>query len=334
VEFVKKVPSSWTKTTQTQKVSRFYNDAIIELLRRHEASESQNEEVKKAVLNELVSVFASFQNVWEAACDACAQLDALSALAKASDAMAMDGPVCVPDFADGEKGGEEDAAVFQSTSMRHPCCGAGHVPNSVDLAQPRFLLLTGPNMGGKSTLLRSVCLCVLYAQIGCAVPCSRLRLTAVDHILVRMGARDNLVSGQSTFMVELQETSSVLRRATSRSLVVLDELGRGTSTADGSAVAFAVARYLATRVRARCLFSTHFHDAASELGEMNEIGTRHMACRVADGADGEEQITFLYKLVEGLCPSSYGVNVARLAGVPSAVVARARASLEAAGAAM
>lgn len=176
------------------------------------------------------------------------------------------------------------------------------------------------------SLLRQVCLATLLAQVGADVPAEEMELTPVDAVFVRMGAKDNLAAGQSTFMVELAETAAMLRRATANSLVACDELGRGTATNDGAAIAHAVLQHLATGPRARTLFSTHYHLLADEAAAWPAVALGHMGCHVAPSANGgPETVTFLYRLTEGACPKSYGVNVARIAGLPESVVAAAAA---------
>lgn len=220
-----------------------------------------------------------------------------------------------------------------------------------DSTIPPFVLLTGPNMGGKSTLLRQVCLAALAAHAGAWVPAASFELTAVDAVFVRAGgARDAMLAGASTFLVELQEAAAPLQRGTVNSLVALDELGRGTATADGAAIAGAVLDSLALRTGCRGLFATHYHSlsaggggAATATGKEGGAASSsssglavarggalpmHMSCRVDEDESSPSSIprvTFLYKLVKGACPKSYGTNVARLAGLPETVVARAAA---------
>ncbi|CAI5494419.1 unnamed protein product [Closterium sp. Naga37s-1] len=182
-------------------------------------------------------------------------------------------------------------------------------------------------MGGKSTLLRATCVAVIMAQMGCYAPCSSLVLSPADVIFTRLGASDRIISGESTFMVECREAAAVLRCATRDSLVILDELGRGTSTFDGYAIANAVLNYLTSRLDCRLLFATHYHPLTSEFAGHPQIALRHMACQVQarKGGDGEEdeELVFLYKLQSGACPKSYGLKVASMAGIPSRVVANA-----------
>jgi DNA mismatch repair protein MutS len=226
----------------------------------------------------------------------------------------------------------DDSLELVLEDARHPVveklAAAGRfVPNDVDLGaedgRPRLWLVTGPNMAGKSTLMRLTALAVILAQMGSFVPARRARVGVVDRVLTRVGASDNLSRGESTFMVEMKETAHVLRRATRRSLVVLDEIGRGTSTYDGLAIAWSVAEHLHDVVACRALFATHYH-------ELTELAiTRSPTCEnwSVSAREHEGDVVFLHKLQRGAAWRSYGIACARLAGVPEPVLARARALL-------
>jgi DNA mismatch repair protein MutS len=214
---------------------------------------------------------------------------------------------------------------------RHPVverhADAAFVPNDITLngTSHQLVVLTGPNMGGKSTYLRQTALLCLMAQIGSFVPAREAKLALVDRIFARVGASDNIARGQSTFMVEMQETASILHLATSRSLVVLDEIGRGTATFDGLSIAWAVAEYLAsnTRARPKTLFATHYHELTDLADALSGVVNFHVTAR-----EYHDQIVFLRKIVPGRSDRSYGIQVARLAGLPAGVVARAREILD------
>jgi DNA mismatch repair protein MutS len=206
------------------------------------------------------------------------------------------------------------------------------VPNDVelDLDGERLWLVTGPNMAGKSTLLRQVALAVVLAQMGSYVPARHARIGLVDRVLSRVGASDNLARGESTFMVEMRETAEILRGATRRSLVILDELGRGTSTFDGLAIAWAVAEFLDEAIGCRALFATHYHELTALADASEHAANVSVSARELDG-----DVVFLHRLVRGAASRSYGVAVAKLAGLPESILARARAvlaSLESGGA--
>jgi DNA mismatch repair protein MutS len=202
------------------------------------------------------------------------------------------------------------------------------VPNdlTLDAGSHQVVILTGPNMGGKSTFLRQAALLVVMAQAGSFVPARSAKLPIVDRVFARVGASDNIARGQSTFMVEMQETARILHTATSRSLVVLDEVGRGTSTFDGLSIAWAVAEHLATSPRARpkTLFATHYHELTDLADALPGVANHHVAVR-----EWRDEIVFLRKVVPGRSDRSYGIQVARLAGLPPAVVTRAREILHA-----
>jgi DNA mismatch repair protein MutS len=192
----------------------------------------------------------------------------------------------------------------------------------LDVDGEHMWLVTGPNMAGKSTLMRQTALIVILAQMGSFVPASRARVGVVDRVLSRVGASDNVARGESTFMVEMRETATILRSATRRSLVILDEIGRGTSTYDGLSIAWAVAEHLHDVVRCRALFATHYHEL-TELAK-TATGVANMAVSAREIGD---DIVFLHKLAKGAASRSYGVAVARHAGVPESVLARAKAIL-------
>jgi DNA mismatch repair protein MutS len=230
----------------------------------------------------------------------------------------------------------DESFAIELDDARHPVverlAAAGHfVPNDVhvDAAEDapaeiaRLWIVTGPNMAGKSTFMRQVAICVILAQTGSFVPAKRARIGVVDRVLTRVGASDNLARGESTFMVEMKETANILRRATRRSLVVLDEIGRGTSTYDGLAIAWSVAEHLHDAARCRALFATHYH----ELTELAAGAARATNVSVS-AREHAGSIVFFHKVQRGAASRSYGVACARLAGLPEPVLARARAILE------
>ncbi len=223
----------------------------------------------------------------------------------------------------------DDSDLLSLRDARHPVverisARGKFVPNDVelDLSGERLWLVTGPNMAGKSTLLRQVALCAILAQMGSFVPARAARIGVVDRVLSRVGASDNLSAGDSTFMVEMRETAEILRSATRRSLVILDEIGRGTSTFDGLSIAWAVAEYLDEVVGCRALFATHYHELVSLAEQSAHVGSYSVSAR-----EQNDDVVFLHRLVPGAANRSYGVAVAKLAGLPEPVLARARALL-------
>jgi DNA mismatch repair protein MutS len=199
------------------------------------------------------------------------------------------------------------------------------VPNDayVDGKNNRMIIVTGPNMAGKSTYMRQLALIVLMAQMGSFVPAASARVGLVDRIFTRVGAMDNLVRGQSTFMVEMKEAAHILEKATPRSLILLDEVGRGTSTFDGVSIAWAIAEFIEHQVKARTLFATHYHELAELAGLYPTIKNCHVSVK-----EWGENILFLRKVAEGSSSHSYGIQVARLAGVPARVIQRAKEILQ------
>jgi len=224
----------------------------------------------------------------------------------------------------------EDSGVLEFAQARHPVVerrmeesgGGRFVPNSVFLdaeAGPAVLLITGPNMGGKSTYLRQAALLVIMAQCGCFVPAERMRLGLVDRIYTRIGASDNVARGRSTFMVEMTETAAILNTATARSLVLLDEMGRGTATYDGLSLAWATVEHMHNRIGARTLFATHYHELTLLAEQLPRL--KNLRVTVKETPTG---IVFLHSVEAGPASKSYGIEVAKLAGLPGAVISRAR----------
>ncbi|MGH7621716.1 MAG: DNA mismatch repair protein MutS, partial [Gemmatimonadaceae bacterium] len=247
---------------------------------------------------------------------AIAELDVLSALA---DVAAREGyvrPTMTDDYDLVIDGGRHP--VVERMMPRDK-----FIPNDLALVHDaRMIILTGPNMSGKSTVLRQIGLIVLMAQVGSFVPAAAARIGVVDRIFTRVGASDNLVRGQSTFMVEMSETSAILHSATSRSLVLLDEIGRGTATYDGVSIAWAVSEHLHERVGCKTVFATHYHELTQLADELDALRNYNVAVR-----ETGDQILFLHRLEPGGADRSYGIEVGRLAGLPESVIARAREML-------
>ncbi|HKU41162.1 MAG TPA: DNA mismatch repair protein MutS, partial [Polyangiales bacterium] len=246
-----------------------------------------------------------------------AELDVHAALAEAAQRFDYVRPVV------------DDSLALELEEARHPIVEGvvprgTFVPNDVklDADGARLMVITGPNMAGKSTTMRQTALAAIMAQAGSFVPARRARIGVCDRIYTRVGASDNLAGGQSTFMVEMRETANILRGATRRSLVILDEIGRGTSTYDGLSIAWAVAEHMHDVIQCRALFATHYH----ELCDLAEVRSGVVNFNVAAREHGE-QVVFLHRLLPGGANRSYGVAVARLSGVPEVVLARARAIL-------
>jgi DNA mismatch repair protein MutS len=246
-----------------------------------------------------------------------AELDVTRALAEAAAARGYVRPVV------------DDDDVLEIREGRHPVVETAldserFVPNDLVLDRDARMVavLTGPNMAGKSTYIRQAALITLLAQAGSFVPATSARIGACDRIFTRIGAEDDLAGGRSTFMVEMAETANICHHATRRSLVVLDEVGRGTSTFDGVAIAWAVTEYLAQVTGCRTLFATHYHELTALADEVRGVFNLHVAVE-----EWGDDVVFLHRIADGGTDRSYGIHVARLAGLPQAVIERARALL-------
>jgi DNA mismatch repair protein MSH3 len=316
---LKKVPASWAKISGTKKVSRFHPPEVVKLMRERDQHKEALAAACDSAYKDLLADIGTKYQLFRDAIQNLATLDCLLSLA----AVAAQPGYVKPSFVDDTR--------IEVTGARHPMVEQllleSYVPNDIALsaAETRALLITGPNMGGKSSYVRSVALIAIMAQIGSYVPASSATLGILDAVFTRMGAFDNMMSGESTFMVELSETSDILKLATERSLVVLDELGRGTSTHDGVAIAQAVLDFLVREKRGLVLFITHYQTLANMAGGFagGELRNVHMRFQ-QEGEEGSENVTFLYEVGEGVAHRSYGLNVARLANIPESVIEMAR----------
>jgi DNA mismatch repair protein MutS len=308
-----KVPAEYVRKQTLKNAERYITDELkrfeSEVLTAAERARSLEERLFEQVRAELAGFVAQFQG----AAEALAALDVLAAFALLAGERGYRRPEITQDN------------VLRIVGGKHPVLaqilGDDFVPNDVEMAadSDRLLIITGPNMAGKSTYIRQVALLTLLAQTGCFLPAQEATIGIVDRIFTRVGAADELTAGLSTFMVEMIETANILNNATARSLVVLDEVGRGTSTCDGLALAWAVSEHIAARIKCRTLFATHYHEL-TELAEMLD-GAANLNVSVREWAD---EVVFLHKIERGGTDRSYGVHVARLAGVPKGVIDRAR----------
>ncbi len=241
-----------------------------------------------------------------------AEIDCYAALAEISSRYGY----VRPEFTDDELKIESGRHPILDEMMKDP----KYVANSVEMNKDEsILLITGPNMGGKSTYMRQTALIIIMAQMGCYVPAKSCRMPVFDRIFTRIGASDDILSGQSTFMVEMTEANRALQEATSHSLILFDEIGRGTSTYDGMALAQAMIEYIAACIHAKTLFSTHYHELTTLTDSIGCVRNVHVVVK-----EENDKVTFLYKIRDGAADRSYGINVARLAGLPDAVLERAR----------
>jgi len=320
------VPRDWNNVSATQHVVRYttpvVEDLLEQLARRREELITTSKEAWRAVLEE----FANDQRESISKLSAAlGEVDAFLAFAAVSSLPHF----CKPDIEDEGDGG----AFLELSDARHPLLetlSAGTVdcvPNDVVIGHSpevsRVHLVTGPNMAGKSSFCRLACISVILAQIGCFVPAKKCRIRPFDAIRVRMGVRDDPLQGMSTFLVEMKQAAAILNNATERTLCVFDELGRGTSTHDGTALALASLRYVCKKLTCSCFFITHFTELAKILEEFEKsvVKATHLKY-VHDDESGD--VVFLYQVADGLASNSYGLHVAKLAGIPEAILNRAK----------
>ena len=289
-----------------------YEERVLTATERIEARERELVELARR------NVAGEIRRLQQAAA-VVAELDVLATFAEVAEREGYTRPEMTDDFALEIVGGRHP--VVERMMPREQ-----FIPNDVALTDDaRMIILTGPNMAGKSTILRQVGLIVLIAQVGSFVPATRARIGVTDRVFTRVGASDNLVRGQSTFMVEMAETSAILHTATRRSLVLLDEIGRGTSTYDGVSIAWAVSEHVHDRIGCKTIFATHYHELTQLADELVAVRNYNVAVReVAGPGGGPPQILFLHRLQPGGADRSYGIEVGRLAGLPSQVLGRAR----------
>eukprot|EP00924_Labyrinthula_sp_SR-Ha-C_P003139 augustus_masked-scaffold_15-processed-gene-0.44-mRNA-1 protein AED:0.36 eAED:0.36 QI:0/-1/0/1/-1/1/1/0/1026 len=316
-------PTGWILSSKTKTVRRFVTQEITKLIEKHNGRKLVVEREKRDVMRGVFSRFSSMSSLWTNIVHVVRDIDCYISLASVCAEETGELNWCCPKFSE-----SEESKLCLSKNW-HPLVaqslesvGKDYITNDVKLSSGnkndglgRVMLLTGANMAGKSSILRQMCISVILAQIGCLVPAQQCEMTVVDRVFTRIGASDKIIQGESTFYVELFETSSILKSATKCSLVVFDELGRGTSTYDGAAIAFGVIKEILKR---SCLavFATHYHQLVEELEHTKHVKVKHMA--VSNCENG--QVAFLYKLSEGASGKSYGINVAKLAGLDNDIV--------------
>jgi len=308
------VPQDYIRKQTLVGAERFITEAMKEREAAILGAEERIAELEYALFSDVRDRVAAHAEALLGTADALADLDVLASLAEVAVARGYVRPEIVED------------PVLEIRAGRHPVVegmpgGERFVPNDVTMSgtERTLLIVTGPNMAGKSTYLRQVALITLMAQVGSFVPAAAARIGLVDRIFTRVGATDDIATGRSTFLVEMQEVANILHHATPRSLIILDEVGRGTSTYDGMSLAWAVVEYLHDRVGARTLFATHYH-------ELTELGDRLPRVHNVNVLVKEEgrRIVFLRTVADGRADRSYGIHVAQLAGLPDAVIEQAR----------
>ncbi|KAB8287896.1 hypothetical protein EYC80_010254 [Monilinia laxa] len=312
-----KVPKDWKMTSSAAGFKRYYFPELTNIIRDLQETQETHGQIVKEVASRFYARFDEDYKTWLQAVKVIAQLDCLVSLAAASSALGT--PSCRPKFVDLKR------SVVDFEELRHPCVlpnVADFIPNDVQLGgnSANINLLTGANAAGKSTILRMTCVAVIMAQLGCYVPAKSATLTPVDRIMSRLGANDNIFAAQSTFFVELSETKKILSEATPRSLVILDELGRGTSSYDGVSVAQAVLHHVASQIGCIGFFATHYHSLALEFDSHPEVVNKRMAIEVDNDS---RSVLFLYKLENGVAEGSFGMHCASMCGIPKKIVDRA-----------
>jgi DNA mismatch repair protein MutS len=306
------VPSDYQRRQTLAGAERYVTPSLKEYEERVLTAAERVEERERELFEALRSRVGAQVSRLQAVAHTVAELDVLASLAEVAAREGYVRPQLTDDFA------------LEITAGRHPVVERmmpreKFIPNDVALMEDaRMIILTGPNMAGKSTVLRQVGLIVLMAQVGSFVPATRARIGIVDRLFTRVGASDNLVRGQSTFMVEMSETSAILHTATRRSLVLLDEIGRGTSTYDGISIAWSVSEHLHNAVGCKTIFATHYHELTQLADSL--VAVRNYNVQVREVGD---QVLFLHRLQPGGADRSYGIEVGRLAGLPPAVLKRA-----------
>ncbi len=309
-----KVPVEYKRRQTMKNAERFITPELKtfedKALAAGERALAREKALYEALLDTLNAHLATLQRI----ADAAAELDALAALAAAAEALGL----ACPEFTS-----EDCIDIVDGRHLVVESQVEDFIPNDTSLARARqLLLITGPNMGGKSTYMRQVAQIALLAYCGSFVPAKSACLGPIDRIFTRIGASDDLAGGRSTFMVEMTEAAAILNNATPRSLVLVDEIGRGTSTFDGLALAYAIARHLAEAVRCYTLFATHYFELTQLAGALPHVANVHL-----DAVEHRDRIVFLHRLEGGPADRSYGIHVAHLAGIPKDVVRAARKHL-------
>lgn len=309
-----KVPDDYRRRQTLKNAERYITPELKAFEDKALSAQDRALAREKLLYEELLEWLAPHIAELQAAAAALAELDVLATFGERAEVLGLVAPDLV----------EDDGLEIEAG--RHPVVERqveNFVPNDTRLHDARrMLLITGPNMGGKSTYMRQVALITLLAHCGCFVPATRARIGPIDRIFTRIGAADDLAGGRSTFMVEMTEAANILHNATERSLVLMDEVGRGTSTFDGLALAWAIARHLVEKNRALCLFATHYFELTRLAEDYREVANVHL-----DAVEHKDRIVFLHAVEEGPASQSYGLQVAQLAGVPGAVIRSARKKL-------
>ena len=314
-----KKPKDFAITSKRKGFLRFHTPEIEESLKKLQILEQELQNRLSPFICDYFRMFYSKHSYWQQIINCLGELDCLCSLAKLGQLMNVQ---CRPQIVL-----SEEAPVLELEGAIHPILASkkddNFMPNDIKVKDSaRTFLITGANMGGKSTILRQTCLAVIMAQVGSLVPAKSFKLSTVDRIFTRIGASDNILGGKSTFFTEMEETCSIVKEATKRSLVVIDELGRGTSTYDGVAIAYAALKYIIERVGCITLFATHYHLLVEEFRLYDKaVGLYYMESEVNKDKD---EVKFLYRFTYGETKESLGVAVAKMAGLPNNVIDTAK----------
>ena len=315
-------PEGYILTTSKKGYLRFHTKEILENVEKLEEVEERLKEATKNLNLEVFKQFYSNHKLINIFINSVAEIDCLTTFAYISTV--EHDKYSRPQFIDiSENNGYP---YMELRSCIHPCLverTTNFIDNDVILGEngKSLIVMTGPNMGGKSTLLRQVCVAAIIAQIGCYVPAKFCKMTIVDRIFTRIGASDKLIEGKSTFYIEMEETKNILENATINSLIIMDELGRGTSTRDGKVIAKTVLYQIEHKLKSRCLFTTHYHDIIDWCKNEEKMDLFFMD---SDVDEQTKDIKFKYKFTKGICPESYGIEVAKLAGIPNKIILRSK----------
>ncbi|CCK71717.1 mismatch repair ATPase MSH6 KNAG_0H03020 [Huiozyma naganishii CBS 8797] len=322
----KHIPSDWIQMAANKTTKRYYSPEVQLLARSMAEARETHKVLEEDLKNRLCRKFdAHFNTSWMPTVHLIANIDCIVALARTSETLGF--PSCRPTFVDEHDPvtGNKKNGFLKFKSLRHPCFNLGSaiikdfIPNDIELGDdvPQVGLLTGANAAGKSTILRITCIAVIMAQMGCFVPCESAVLSPVDRIMTRLGANDNIMQGKSTFFVELAETKKILDMGTNRSLLVVDELGRGGSSGDGFAIAESVLHHVATHMQSLGFFATHYGTLGSHFKGHPQIRPMRMRILVDEGT---RKVTFLYKLEDGASEGSFGMHVAAMCDIPRSII--------------